>query len=175
MQCQQCSTTSRTAAQFCSICGSPLNLVSRPEATSPNSSTSTEDQCVALRQQIADSLHKARTQQQAIKRRHTIYNTATIVLSGLGTLIAGLATLLSQPIADDWSLTCGIAALLSFGTTVVAGLQQQGASPDLLTEANACVARLRALQLEMGDPIFNLHTVKQKYQQIVSDTTRIEC
>jgi len=173
MVCRQCGATLSPDAKFCPSCGQARGS-NDDVAVSITSPSVDQALMQTLRKQITDSLEKARAQQRIIKGRSTKYSMTTIILSGFGTFVAGIATILNQPFADDWRLTCGIAAVLGLATTIVAGLQQTQASADLLTEVNASVARLRALQIETSTLNFNVAAVQQQYQQIVTESARID-
>ncbi len=174
MTCSRCGVLVNPDAKFCPACGQARRVDAGVVAPTASQQTG-QEHMEALRQQIADSLAKARAQQRIIKRRHVTYSMTTIITSGVGALVAGLATILNQPLANDWRVTCGTAAVLGLATTIVAGLQQNHASADLLTEVNTCVARLRALQIDTIALNYDLAAVKQQYQQIVAEATRVDC
>ena len=65
-------------------------------------------------------------------------------------------------------MTCGIAALLALGATIISGLQQNLVQAELLNKVNECVARLRTLQIETIDPVYDVVAVRMQYQTIMS-------
>ncbi len=137
-------------------------------------STTSNDQHQELRQHIHDSLRKASAHRDRLKRVSTRYSVINIVLGSLATLVAGVSAVQAAPVTGSWVSTCGIASLFAFGGTVVMGLQKQLADPDLLNEASECVGRLRALRVDTVPPTYDVEVVRQKYQQVLSDFSRID-
>jgi len=132
-----------------------------------------------LRQEIETSLQKANAQKTRLQNSKKRFDITNTLLSALSTFVAGLATVSGQPLAgsgdDGWRLTCGLAALLTLAATVVSGIQPSSESSKLLSEANACVAKLRALQLEMLNPNFKVPEISQQYQKVLTSHPQVDC
>jgi hypothetical protein len=121
-----------------------------------------------LREQISGSLEKAQTQKNTLKRDNARYKTANIVLSGFATLLAATAGLLGD---EGWKPVCILAAFCSAGATVTANLQ----TGEQLTDASECVGQLKALKVETIFPTYDLEHAREKYEQILSQFSAIDC
>ncbi|MGH2416423.1 MAG: hypothetical protein ACRDEA_22555 [Microcystaceae cyanobacterium] len=122
-----------------------------------------------LREQIESSLEKAQVQKTALKRNNSRYTTANIILGVLATLLAGTAGIFGN--AANWKGTCLLAAICSAGATVTAKMQ----TAEQLTEASECVGQLKALKVETITPTDDLEEVSEKYQQILSEFSTVDC
>lgn len=135
----------------------------------------TDQQCEILRQHIQSSLQKAEAQRlklKAIDRRYSIIN---LCLGTLATFIAGQSGASNEPLIVDWRTTATVASVLTLSVTIVGGIQKQLAAPDMITEVNECVAKLKALKIETVVPTFEVDQVSEEYQQILSDFTKVDC
>lgn len=132
-------------------------------------STNLPKQLDLLREQISGSLEKAQTQKNTLKRSNTRYTTANIFLAAFATLLAATAGLFGN--ANNWKSVCILAAVCSAGATVTANLQKG----EQLTEASECVGQLKALKVETISPTYDLEHVSEKYQQILSEFSTIDC
>lgn len=139
-----------------------------------SSSIDPDSQSEILRQQIYSSLDKAQAHRNNLKRANTRYSIVNILLSAAATFIAGQAAVTGNPI-NSWRFTCMIASGYALGATVTAGLQKQLADPDLLTEASECVGKLKSLKIETIAPTYDLQEVSDKYEQILSEFSSIDC
>lgn len=132
-------------------------------------STDQENQFNVLRGQIEGSLEKAQTQKNTLKRTNSRYTTANIILGALAALLAGTAGTVGK--AANWKPICLLAAVCSTGAAVTAKMQ----TADQLTEASECVGQLKALKVETITPTDDLEEVSEKYQQILSEFSTIDC
>lgn len=132
-------------------------------------STNQEHQFSALREQIHSSLEKARAQKNILKRTNSRYITTNIILGVLATSLAGMAGTVGN--AKNWKPICLLAAVCSAGAAVTAKMQ----ATEQLTEASECVGQLRALKVETITPTYDLEQVSEKYQQILSEFSSIDC
>lgn len=139
-------------------------------------STVSERQHDTLRQQINDSLQKASGHKEKLKRTHSRYGIANIILGALATFTAGQAALLGQAaVTGGWRVTCAVASGLALGATVVAGVQRQIVDPEILTQASECVSRLRGLKVDTIGPEYDLEEARRRYQQVLAEFSGIEC
>jgi len=138
-------------------------------------STVIDEQYNVLRQQIENSLQKANAHKERLKRANSRYSIFNILLSALATFVAGQAAVAGTALAGGWRVTCALASGFALGATIVAGVQKQVADPDLLAEASECVGKLRALKIDALAPTYDLDGARKKYQQILSDFSKIEC
>ncbi|NJL23178.1 MAG: hypothetical protein HC895_23920 [Leptolyngbyaceae cyanobacterium SM1_3_5] len=122
-----------------------------------------------LRELISSSLEKAQVQKNVLKRKNDRYATASIILSVLATLLAGSAGIFGK--AENWRATCLFAAICSAGVTVTTKLQ----TAEQLTEASECVGQLKALRIETVLPTYDLEKVSEKYQQILTEFSTVDC
>lgn len=128
------------------------------------------NQTDALREQIYSSLEKAQAQKNTIKRNNSRCTAANIVLSAFAALLAGTAGTLSNQ-TGNWRVTCLLAAVFSTGAAVTAKMQ----TAEQLTEASECVGQLKALKIETIIPNYDWEQVSEKYQQILSEFSTIDC
>jgi hypothetical protein len=138
-------------------------------------STASEQQHDALRQQIDDSLQKASTHKDKLKRANSRYSITNIILGALATFAAGQAAILGKPMVAGWRITCAVASGLALGATVVAGVQKQLVDAEQVAKASECTAKLRALRVEMLNPTYDREEVRRKYQQILAEFTEVPC
>lgn len=127
-----------------------------------------------LQQQIDLSLQKAQAQKQKLKKTDQRYSITHIILSALAAFITGQSAVSGKAMIVDWKVTTAIASLLGFSTTLVAGIQKQLVSSDLLEESSECVARLKALKIETLTPTYNVETVSTTYQQLLAEYSNID-
>ena len=127
-----------------------------------------------LEQQIQASFQKANSQRKKLETKASRYIVAGIILSALATFVAGVPSLLGEPIIGEWRLTCMIAALITLVTTIVTSVQNQVAKPEILAKASECVGRLRALLIEMQAPDIDYDQVRKQYQAVLVDFSEVE-
>lgn len=132
-------------------------------------STNQKHQFSVLREQIHSSLEKAQKQKNTLKRNNSRLTTANIILGALAALLAGTAGTVGN--AASWKPVCLLAAVCSTGTAVTAKLQ----TDEQLTEASECVGQLKALKVETVIPTYDLEKVSEKYQQLLSEFSSIDC
>lgn len=132
-------------------------------------STDLTQQSNVLQAQIYSSLEKARAQKNTLKRSNARYSTTNIILGVLATFLAGIAGTVGD--AKNWKPICLLAAACSAGAAVTAKMQ----TSDQLTEASECVGQLKALKAELMTPEYDLEQVGDKYQQILSEFSTIDC
>ena len=132
-------------------------------------STDQNQQFNVLREQIEGSLEKAQAQKHTLKRTNSRYTIANIILGALAALLAGTAGTVGS--AKNWKPVCLFAALCSAGAAATAKLQ----TSEQLTEASECVGQLKALKVETIAPPDDLEKVSEKYQQILSEFSTIDC
>jgi hypothetical protein len=91
-------------------------------------------------QQIQTSLQKASSYRERLRSAMTRYSLAAIVLSALATFFAGFSSLSGNPVvANDWQITCSVAAICTLAATIVGSVQSQLAKPESMTQASECV------------------------------------
>lgn len=122
-----------------------------------------------LREHVFGSLEKAQAQKTTLKRNNARHTTANIILSVLATLLAGTAGIFGS--VGNWKATCLLAAVCSAGATVAAKIS----TAEQLTNASECVGQLKALRVETILPNYDLDDVSEKYQQILSEFSSIDC
>lgn len=121
-----------------------------------------------LREQISSSLKNAQAQKNTLQRHNSRYSVANLTLSLFATL---LATVALNGSGAEWKRLCLFAAVCSAGATVTAKLQSAGE----LTEVSECVGQLKELKIETIAPTCDLAMATEKYQQILSEFTTIDC
>jgi putative cell wall-binding protein len=134
----------------------------------PNSSDLTKQSDV-LREQISSSLERAQVQKSTLKRNNSRYTTSNIILSALAALLATTAGIFGN--AANWKGVCILAAICSSGAVVTAKMQ----TAEQLNEASECVGQLKALKVETIPLTYDWEQVSEKYQQILSEFSTIDC
>ena len=126
-------------------------------------------------QQIQASFQKATAQRKKLERNSTRYTITGIILSALATFMAGVPSLMGEPIiADSWRITCTVAAIITLVTTIVTSVQTQVAKPDTLARSSECVGRLRALLLDLQAQDVDYEQVRKQYQSVLVDFAELE-
>jgi uncharacterized membrane protein (DUF485 family) len=126
-------------------------------------------------QQIQASFQKATAQRKKLERNTTRYAITGIILSALATFVAGVPSLMGEPIiADSWRITCTVAAIITLATTIVTSVQTQVAKPDTLARSSECVGRLRALLLDLQAQDVDYDQVRKQYQAVMIDFAEVE-
>jgi hypothetical protein len=131
-------------------------------------STIPKTQSEVMREQISNSLEKAKVQKNILKRNNSRYILANVVLAALATLLAGIAGTVGN--ARNWRPVCLFVAVCSAGVTVTSKLQ----TPEQLIEASECVGQLKALKVETMIDTYDLKQVSEKYRQILSEYSEID-
>ena len=127
-----------------------------------------------LDQQIQASYRKATLQRKKAETHASRFTLTGIILSALATFVAGVPSLIGQPVIADWRVTCSIAALLTLIATIVTSVQNQLAKSDLLSKASECIGRLRGLLIELRSPDCDLDQVQKQYQGVLVDFVELE-
>jgi len=128
-----------------------------------------------LNQQIQASFKKATSQRKKLETNSIRFTIAGIILGALATFVAGVPSLIGQPVvANDWRITCSVAALLTLAVTIVTGVQNQVAKPETLTKASECVGRLRALLIEITLPDCDYDQIRKQYQGVLVDFAELD-
>jgi hypothetical protein len=122
-----------------------------------------------LRQQIYSSLEKAQTQRTILKCNNARLITANIILSTVAAVLAGFSG--TAGTAATWKPICIIGAVCSAGVAMTTKMQ----TPEQLTELCECVGQLKALRVEMITTTGDLEEISEKYQQILSEFSTIDC
>jgi hypothetical protein len=133
-------------------------LSDSPPGSSPN-----DLQALALR--VSASLQKVESH---VSRLEKVYNTLSFagIFSSATTTLLTAWTSAAGPIwgndVSAWRLTCIVAAVLGFLTTLFMGVNQQFQARERLSRANECLGRLKSLD-------FALLTRNQNLQEAWKD------
>jgi len=126
-------------------------------------------------QQIQASFQKATAQRRKLEKNTTRYTVTGIILSALATFVAGVPSLMGEPIlADSWRVTCTVAALITLAVTIITSVQNQVAKPGVLARSSECVGRLRALLLDLQTEDVDYDQVRKQYQSLLVDFAELE-
>ena len=129
---------------------------------------------IQLDQQIQASFQKATALRKKAETHASRYTITGIVLSVLATFVAGVPSLMGQPVIADWRVTCSVSALLTLITTIVTSVQNQVAKSDILTRPSECIGRLRALLIELQSSDWDYDQVRKQYQGVLVDFAELE-
>lgn len=148
---------------------------SAPQTPAAEPVPTISNQHETLRQQIYASLQKAETQKNKLKTIDRRYSILNICLGALATFIAGQSAVSKDPLIGTWKSTTTVASLLALSATVATGIHKQVASPDVLAETSECVAKLKALKVEIVTPTYSLEAVSAEYRQILANFSQVDC
>ncbi|MEO0758439.1 MAG: hypothetical protein AAFY78_16385 [Cyanobacteria bacterium J06648_16] len=132
------------------------------------------DQQDPLRRQIELSLGKAEAHRNRLKSADRRFSITNIVLGAIATFIAGESAIAGEPLMGNWRLTTTVASVCTLGATISASVHKQVVSPDLLIETSECAAKLRALKIETLSSTYPIEAVRDEYQHILSEFSRVE-
>lgn len=127
-----------------------------------------------LKSQIDLSFQKAEAHRNRLRVADRRYSIMNIVLGAIATFIAGESAISGTPLMGGWRLTTTVASVCTLGATLSAGIQRQVASPELLIETSECAAKLKSLKIETLSPTYPVEDVRDTYQSILSEFSRVE-
>jgi hypothetical protein len=106
----------------------------------------------SLKQRLADSLRKAEASARGASQKNTFTLVISLLCSAGSTFVAGLTSAAGPAVGlstTGWQIACIIAAIFSFGATILTGLNQALRYGDHLSRANEAIGRLRALDFAL--------------------------
>lgn len=106
----------------------------------------------ALNKRLAESLQKAEAAARGAGRSNTIILMLSLGFSAGSTFVAGLTSVAGPSVGlatTGWQIACILAATLSFGATILTGVNQQMRFGERLTRATEAAGRLRALDFAL--------------------------
>ena len=136
----------------------------------------TQPQLAQLQQHIQASLRRAEAYTAGLRKTHTTLVVGGLVSSAATTLVAGGAALGGAAAGlntGGWQLTCGLAAILGFASTVCVGIVQQLRLGERLPQGQLCVGQLRALDVAMATGSRALGDIAKEYAAIVKDSSEV--
>jgi hypothetical protein len=123
-----------------------------------------------LVQRVQDGLKKVDGETKHLKNTSTRLTVGGLFTSAAATFVAGW-TAMAGPIVGEgipgWRLACIVAAIFALLATILSGLEQQLKFSDRLAEANQCLARLRALELNIATGRASAEGVAADYEDIL--------
>ena len=81
---------------------------------------------------------------------------------------------MGETIIGDWRLTCAVATLVTLSATIVSGVQNQVANPDLLSRFSECVGRLRVLMMELESDDADTAQINKQYKTLLIDFAELD-
>lgn len=125
---------------------------------------------------LQTSLAKAQKMASGYKRLNLALVLTSLSSSAMGTLITGV-TVANGPIigsgVDGWRISCILAAILGFLTTMSVGLSQQLRVSERLASSHNCSGRLRALELILATQSKPWEAVVQDYEAVLREYSEI--
>jgi hypothetical protein len=124
----------------------------------------------AIIRRVKESLRKAEGIASTLRKTNTRLLVASISSSAISTLVAGITAAQGPVIGvgiDGWRVTCIIAAVFAFVSTVSTGLSQQLRISDRLSGGNQCVGRLRSLEVTIATGSHSWEEIVSEYEGIV--------
>jgi hypothetical protein len=122
------------------------------------------------------SLERAEKEVERLGKWNTWLLAVSVVNSAATTLVTGI-TAAQGPIVGEgipgWRLSCIIAAIFGFATTLSVGLNQQLRIGDRLSAGNECLGRLKYLDLTLDTGSRPWEEVVEEYEGVVRTYPRI--
>ncbi len=128
-----------------------------------------------LRRQISSSLERARAQRNQLKHTDKCFSITSLVLGAIATFIAGQSAIADEPMLGNWRLTTTVASLCTLGATVATGIHKQVVPTDLIVESSECTAQLKVLRIETIPDVYDVETVRDSYQRVIAEFSKIDC
>jgi hypothetical protein len=129
-----------------------------------------------LRQLVSSTLRRAETRTANLHRTHMSLVVGGLVTSAASTLVAGGAALqgpLLGPGAAGWQLTCGLAAVLGFISTICLGIEQQLKLGERLPAGRNHVGRLRALDVALTTGTRDWDEIAKEIELVIRESAGI--
>lgn len=129
-----------------------------------------------LQQHIQVSLRRAEAYTASLRKTHTALVIGGLVASAGTTLVAGGAALGGAAAGlntGGWQLTCGLAAILGFVSTVCVGIVQEFRLGERLPQGQLCVGQLRALDVAMTTGSRTWGDIAKEYESIVKESAQV--
>ena len=127
----------------------------------------------ALARKIKDSLKTANSRWRHLHRLNTWLLIVSLVTSAVATLLAGLTSINNEPVIGQsypgWRLTCGVAAVFTFVSSVCVGINQLLGIAKRVAAALSCVGRLKALNILIIDDKRPVNDILEDYAKITAD------
>lgn len=127
---------------------------------------------VEIRTRIQESLRRAERYTSRYRRLDVGLLACSIVLSTVATVLAGGAAYGGETAVDalgGWRPVCAVVAICTALGTVTAGLHKAFHVTDRLTRSVACVAGLKALELEISFRGKDPAAAVEAYQGLLKD------
>jgi len=129
-----------------------------------------------LRQLVSSTLRRAETHTANLHRTHMSLVVGGLVTSAASTLVAGGAALQGPLLGADaagWHLTCGLAAILAFLSTVALGIEEQLKLAERLPAGRIHVGRLRALDVALTAGTRDWDEIAKEIELVIQESAGI--
>ena len=128
----------------------------------------------ALTHDIHESLKNAEFKASRSRKFNSILLVTSSITAATSTLIAGI-TAANGPVIGEgtsgWVISCIIAAVFGFVTTVCIGVNQGFGFAERLSRTNECAGRLKSLEVSIKTGRANWNDVASEYEQIIREFT----
>jgi hypothetical protein len=146
---------------------------------------------------VKDSIHDATSKWRHMKRLHAWFLILSFVTSAAATLLAGSTSFLEAPVIKffkveenkkeegykkeeeykkkeeydkkNWTLICGIAAILTFSSSICVGINQVLGDAKRVDDVRSCVGRLKALVILINGDKLSVNDILEDYAKIIED------
>ena len=124
----------------------------------------------AFARRVNESLRKAEDYASRLQQTSTRLLASSIASSAATTLVTAV-TAAQGPIVGEgptgWRISCIVAAIFGFATTLLVGLNQQLKISDRLTQGNECAGRLKALDVAIATGSRSWDEITKEYEQVM--------
>jgi hypothetical protein len=123
-----------------------------------------------LGQRLTASLRTAERYTARLSKTSGALNLGGIVASAATTALTGWTSVAGPVFGDSvsaWRLTCILAAVLGFFSTVFIAVSQQTRLAERLARANECIGRLKSLEFALAAQTQSLQEVWMEYAEIL--------
>jgi ABC-type uncharacterized transport system fused permease/ATPase subunit len=132
-----------------------------------------DDLKAELKQKIAQSLERANRKAARTRPLNSALGWTGMGAGALATLFAAMpaatGTAMMGSGVEGWRLTCGVVAAITLLGTVATGLSQQLNLTDTVARAQACAARLNALDVALSLGTLQPGDAAARYTEIVAE------
>lgn len=126
-----------------------------------------------LARKVNDSLEIANKRWKHLHRLNTWLLIISLTASAIATLLAGWTSIANDPVIGQsyagWQVTCGVAAVFTFASSVCVGINQLLGISKRVAAALSCVGRLKAMNILIIDDKRPVNDILEDYAKITAD------
>ena len=122
----------------------------------------------ALTREIRTSLQNTESNLARYRKTNSLLLITSIITAAATTLVTTLAAA-GGLVIGNWKISCVVAAIFGFATTVCVGINQGLGYSQRLSRTNECAGRLKSLDVSIKTGRSNWENIAIEYEEIVKD------